>query len=61
MDFNASVLVSAVATQGTSAKKSWVSRYMVHYSWDGSEWIVLTNSEGEIKVGFLSIERVEQL
>ena len=41
--------VSAVSTQGY---EHWVSSYLVHYSLDGKDWIVLTDEEGEIKVCF---------
>ena len=44
--------VSAVSTQGAVTENSWVSSYLVHYSLDGNEWIVLTDKEGEIKVCF---------
>lgn len=53
MDFNESVLVSAVATQGAATDKNWINRYLVHYSWDASDWVVVTDSEGEVKVGVL--------
>ena len=45
--------VSAVSTQGAVIEKSWVSGYLVHYSLDGSEWIVVTDGKGETKVRFL--------
>ena len=44
--------VSAVSTQGAVTQNSWVSSYLVHYSLDGNEWIVLTHRGGEIKVCF---------
>ncbi|XP_029198702.2 uncharacterized protein LOC114963633 [Acropora millepora] len=49
VDFNESVLVSAVATQGDATDNNWVIRYLVHYSWNGSDWIVATDSEGKVK------------
>ena len=52
MDLLSLRTVSAVSTQGALAEKSWVSSYVVHYSVDGTEWIVITDKEGEIKVGF---------
>lgn len=45
--------VSAVSTQGAVTEKSWISGYLVHYSLDGSEWIVVTDGKGEIKVRFV--------
>ena len=48
--------VSAVSTQGAVTEKSWVSGYLVHYSLDGSEWIVVTDSKGEIKVRFVTAD-----
>ena len=44
--------VSAVSTQGAVTENSWVSSYLVHYSLDGNEWIVITDEGGEIKVCF---------
>ncbi|XP_074617347.1 uncharacterized protein LOC141876569 [Acropora palmata] len=49
VDFNESVLVSAVATQGDATDNNWINRYLVHYSWNGSDWIVATDSEGKVK------------
>ena len=46
--------VSAVSTQGAVTEKSWVSGYLVHYSLDGFEWIVVTDGKGEIKVRFVT-------
>ena len=45
--------VSAVSTQGAVTEKSWVSGYRVHYSLDGSDWIVVAGGKGEIKVRFI--------
>ena len=50
--------VSAVSTQGAITESSWVSSYLVHYSLDGNEWIVLTDEEGEIKVCFSYFSKV---
>ena len=47
--------VSAVSTQGAVTGDSWVSSYLVHYSLDGNEWIVLTDKGGEIKVCFSTV------
>ena len=56
--------VSGVSTQGAYVRSfydaliteySWVSSYLVHYSLDGNEWIVLTNKGGEIKVCFSAV------
>ena len=56
--------VSAVSTQGAFVRSfydalltqySWVSSYLVHYSLDGNEWIVLTDKGGEIKVCFSTV------
>ena len=46
--------VSAVLTQGAVTENSWVSSYLVHYSLDGNDWIVLTDEGGEIKVCFFN-------
>ena len=53
--------VSAVSTQGAVTENSWVSSYLVHYSLDGNEWIVLTDEEGEIKVCFLTVHILQKL
>ena len=47
--------VSGVLTQGGATQNSWVSSYLVHYSLDGKDWIVLTDKEGEIKVCFSTV------
>lgn len=52
MDLKDIHAVSAVSTQGAVIEKSWVSGYLVHYSLDGTDWIVLTDGKGKIKVGF---------
>lgn len=46
--------LSAVATQGAVAEKSWVTEYMIHYSFASfTQWFVLTdNNNTDIKVGF---------
>ena len=49
MDLLTIHIVSAVSTQGAVIENSWVSSYLVHYSLDGNEWIVLTDKGGEIK------------
>ena len=61
VDFNESVLVSAVATQGDATDNNWINRYLVHYSWNGSDWIVATDSEGKIKVGAPLMKRIAQV
>ena len=53
--------VSAVSTQGSVTQNSWVSSYLVHYSLDGNEWIVLTDKEGEIKVSFSTVHILKKL
>ena len=53
--------VSAVSTQGAITESSWVSSYLVHYSLDGNEWIVLTDEEGEIKVCFSTVRILQNL
>lgn len=47
--------LSAVSTQGAVTENSWVSSYHVHYSLDGTEWIVVTDKGGEIKVCFSAV------
>ena len=42
--------VSAVSTQGAVTEKSWVSGYLVHYSLNGIDWIVVSDEKSEIKV-----------
>ena len=61
VDFNESVLVSAVATQGDATDNNWINRYLVHYSWNGSYWIVATDSEGKFKVGTPLMKRIVQV
>ena len=53
--------VSAVSTQGAVTENSWVSSYLVHYSLDGKEWIVLTDKGGEIKVCFSTVRILQKL
>ena len=53
--------VSVVSTQGSVAQNSWVSSYLVHYSLDGKEWIVLTDKGGEIKVCFWTVRILQTL
>ena len=53
--------VSAVSTQGAVTENSWVSSYLVHYSLDGNEWIVLTDKGGEIKVCFSTVHILQKL
>ena len=53
--------VSAVSTQGAITEDSWVSSYLVHYSLDGNEWIVLTDKGGEIKVWFSIVHMLQKL
>ena len=48
--------VSAVSTQGAIKEKSWVSGFLVHYSLDGTDWIVFANNKGEVKVGFVKAD-----
>ena len=52
--------VSAVSTQGAVTEDSWVSSYLVHYSLDGKEWIVLTD-KGEIKVCVSTVHILQKL
>ena len=54
-------IVSAVSTQGAVIENSWVSSYLVHYSLDGNEWIVLTDERGEIKVCFSTVHILQKL
>ena len=47
--------VSVVSTQGAVTGNSWISSYLVHYSLDGNEWIVLTDNGDKIKVCFSTV------
>ena len=47
--------ISVVSSQGAVTEINWVSSYLVHYSLDGNEWIVLTDKGGEIKVCFSTV------
>ena len=53
--------VSAVLTQGAVIENSWVNSYLVHYSLDGNDWIVLTDEGGEIKVCFSTVRNLQKL
>ena len=53
--------VSAVSTQGAVTENSWVSSYLVHYSLDGNEWIVVTDKGSEIKVCFSTVHILQNL
>ena len=53
--------VSAISTQGAVAENSWVSSYLVHYSLDGNEWIVLSDKGGEIKVCLSTVHILQKL
>ena len=53
--------LSVVSTQGAVTESSWVSSYLVHYSLDGNEWIVLTDEGGEIKVCFSTVYNLQKL
>ena len=63
LDFVFPILLSAVATQGAVAEKSWVTEYMIHYSFASSaQWLVLTdNNSTDIKVGFALMQYNKQL
>ena len=53
--------VSAVSTQGAVTQNSWVSSYLVKYSLDGKEWIVLTDKGGEVKVCFSTVHILQKV
>ncbi|XP_015767858.1 PREDICTED: uncharacterized protein LOC107346567 [Acropora digitifera] len=63
LDLKFPILLSAVATQGAVAEKSWVTEYMIHYSFASSaQWLVLTdNNSTDIKVGFALMQYNKQL
>ena len=53
--------VSAVSTQGAVTEDSWVSSYLLHYSLDGKEWIVLADKGGKIKVCVSTVYFLQKL
>ena len=61
MDLLSIHAVSAVSTQGAISEDSWVSSYLVHYSLDGNEWIVLADKGGKIKVYVSTVHILQKL
>ena len=53
--------VSAVVTQGAVTAKTWVTSYLVYYSLDGNDWIVVTDKRGEIKVCLTTVNILQKL
>ena len=52
MDLMSIYSVSVVSAQGAVTEHSFVYRFLVQYSLDGNEWIVLTDKGGRVKVCF---------
>ena len=53
--------VTAVSTQGAIGEGSWASSYLVYYSLDGNEWIVITDKKDKVKVCFSTVHILQKL
>ena len=54
-DFNQTVTVTGVATQGDAKRDNWVTNYLIRYGYDGKTWISYETGQVNLQHGFIHL------